>query len=348
MDPTEQWVYYSAINPTPTERQLFRVRLRDGRVQRISSEPGFHSISMAPNAATYLDVYSRNGVPPVYRLHDANGAVIRVLEDNADVAARVAESGATPPNFFGFITSDGVRLNGWMMRPPGFDPMQKYPVLLYVYGGPGSQTVTDSWGGSRYLWHQALAAQGYIVVSVDNRGTGGRGRDFKNLVYQKLGEWEANDQIEAARHLASLPYVDAERIGIWGWSYGGYLTALTLMQGGELFAAGVAVAPVTDWRLYDTIYTERFMRTPQENPEGYDASAPLNHVEGLASEFLLIHGSADDNVHFQNSVALAEALQRAGKQFDFMMYPNQNHSIGAQGAPLHLFTLITDWLNENL
>lgn len=348
VDPTEQWVYYSAINPTPTERQLFRVRLRDGRVQRISSEPGFHSISMAPNAATYLDVYSRNGVPPVYRLHDANGAVIRVLEDNADVAARVAESGATPPNFFGFITSDGVRLNGWMMRPPGFDPMQKYPVLLYVYGGPGSQTVTDSWGGSRYLWHQALAAQGYIVVSVDNRGTGGRGRDFKNLVYQKLGEWEANDQIEAARHLASLPYVDAERIGIWGWSYGGYLTALTLMQGGELFAAGVAVAPVTDWRLYDTIYTERFMRTPQENPEGYDASAPLNHVEGLASEFLLIHGSADDNVHFQNSVVLAEALQRAGKQFDFMMYPNQNHSIGAQGAPLHLFTLITDWLNENL
>lgn len=348
VDASEQWVYYTAINPTPTERQLFRVRLRDGRIQRISTEPGVHSISMAPDASAYLDVYSRNGIPPVYRLHDANGGVLRVLEDNSEVARRIAETGATRPTFFGFITSDGVRLNGWMIRPPDFDPLQQYPVLLYVYGGPGSQTVTDAWGGSRYLWHQALAAQGYIVVSVDNRGTGGRGRDFKNLVYRKLGEWEANDQIEAARYLGTLPYVDENRIGIWGWSYGGYLTALTLMQGGDLFAAGVAVAPVTDWRLYDTIYTERFMLTPQENPEGYDASAPLNHVDKLTSDFLLIHGTADDNVHFQNSVLLAEALQRAGKQFDFMMYPGQNHSIAARGAPLHLFTLMTDWLRENL
>lgn len=348
MDAKEEWVYFTAINPTPAERHFFRARLSDGRLQRISTEPGTHSVQMSPDGSTYLDTYSRNGVPPVYRLHRADGTLIRVLEDNADVASRLAETGARPPSFFSFITSDGVRLNGWMIRPPHFDPAGRYPALLYVYGGPGSQTVTDAWGGNRYLWHQALAAEGYIVVSVDNRGTGGRGRDFKNLVHQDLGAWEARDQIAAARYLAGLPYVDRDRIGIWGWSYGGYLTALALMQGSEYLTAGISVAPVTDWRLYDTIYTERFMRTPAENPDGYARSAPLNHVENLSADFLLIHGTGDDNVHFQNSVLLAQRLQEARKQFDFMLYPNQNHSIGAGTGPIHLYTLMTDWLREHL
>ena len=348
VDAQEEWVYFTAINPTPAERQFFRARLSDGRLQRISTEPGAHSVRMSPDGSTYLDIYSRNGVPPVYRLHRADGTLIRVLEDNADVAARLTEAGARPPSFFSFITSDGVRLNGWMIRPPDFDPTRRYPTLLYAYGGPGSQTVTDAWGGSRYLWHQALAAQGYIVASVDNRGTGGRGRDFKNLVYQDLGAWEARDQIAAARYLAGLPYVQQDRIGIWGWSYGGYLAALALMQGSEYLAAGISVAPVTDWHLYDTIYTERYMRTPGENPDGYARSAPLNHVDNLTADFLLVHGTGDDNVHFQNSVLLAQRLQEARKQFDFMLYPNQNHAIGSGTGPVHLFTLLTDWLREHL
>src|SRR5690606_2347521 len=242
----------------------------------------------------------------------------------------------------------GVRLNGWMIRPGGFDPTQRYPVLLYVYGGPGHQSVTDAWQGTRYLWHQSLAAQGYIVASVDNRGTGGRGRDFKNLVHLDLGKWEASDQMEAARYFAGLPYVDRTRIGIWGWSYGGYLTALTLMKGGDLFRAGMSVAPVTDWRLYDTIYTERYMSTPAANPEGYADSAPLDHVTGLASDFLLVHGTGDDNVHAQNSLMLADRLQAAGKQFDFMLYPKQTHSISDGNAQIHLYTLLSEWVREHL
>ena len=348
LDEDEEWVYFTAINPTPAERQLFRARLEDGRLQRISTEPGTHSINMAPDAATYLDVYSRNGLPPVSRLHESDGELIRVLEDNARVADNLAVAGAVAPSFFSFITSDGVRLNGWMIRPPGFDPSASYPVLLYAYGGPGSQSVTDNWQGTRYLWHQALAAQGYIVASVDNRGTGGRGRDFKNLVYRNLGHWEANDQVEAARYLAGLGYVDASRIGIWGWSYGGYLSALTLMKGGGLFRAGIAVAPVTDWHLYDTVYTERYMRTPQDNPEGYRESAPLMHAAGLQSDFLLVHGTGDDNVHFQNSVMLADRLQAENKQFEFMLYPNRTHSISGGNTQLHLYTLLTRWVKEHL
>lgn len=293
-------------------------------------------------------MYSRNGLPPIYRLHAADGKLIRILEDNARVADNLAVANAVAPEFFSFITSDGVRLNGWIIRPPGFDATHHYPVLLYAYGGPGSQTVTDSWQGTRYLWHQSLAAQGYIVASVDNRGTGGRGRDFKNLVHLNLGHWEANDQIEAARYFAGLPYVDASRIGIWGWSYGGYLSALTLMKGGDLLRAGMAVAPVVDWRLYDTIYTERYMLTPEENPDGYSESAPLRYVEGLSSDFLLVHGTGDDNVHFQNSVQLASGLQGAKKQFDFMLYPGQTHSIAAGTGPIHVFTLLSEWVQEHL
>jgi dipeptidyl-peptidase-4 len=344
----QDWVFFTALNPTPAERQFFRARIDDGRIQRLSTQPGTHEVDLAPDGSTYLDVYSRNGYPPVSRLHSSDGKLIRVLEDNSRVADNLALANAVPPSFFSFITSDGVRLNGWMIRPPDFDQTRRYPVLIYAYGGPGSQTATDSWQGTRYLWHQSLAAQGYIVASVDNRGTGGRGRDFKNLVHLNLGRWEANDQVEAARHLGGLPYVDASRIGIWGWSYGGYLTALTLMKGGELFRAGMAVAPVVDWRLYDTIYTERYMLTPAENPDGYRESAPLAHAAGLVSDFLLVHGSGDDNVHFQNSVMLAARLQAEKKQFDFMMYPGQTHSISAGTAPIHLFTMLSDWVLEHL
>ena len=346
VDERNGWVYFTAANPSPMERQLFRVGL-DGRgMRRISSEPGTHGVRFSPDRSVYLDVYSRHGVPPVYRLHSADGRPIRVLEGNEAVAGRLR---ALPqPEFFSFTTSDGVRLNAWMLKPKGFDPAKRYPVMMYAYGGPGSQAVLDVWQGSRYLWHQLLADRGYLVVSVDNRGTGGRGRDFERQVYLRLGTLEPRDQVETARHLAALPYVDGRRIGLWGWSYGGYLTALSLMQGGDVFRAGISVAPVTDWSLYDTIYTERFMRTPQENPRGYELSAPSRLAARLESEFLLVHGTGDDNVHFQNTTQLAERLQAAGKQFQMMIYPNRTHSISGRDTQVHLYNLMTDWVLERL
>ena len=346
VDEEDGWVYFTAAVPTPMERHVHRVRL-DGRgLERLSETPGTHHAELSADGEYYIDQLSRAGVPPSAALHTAAGERVRVLAENARVAARLDGFGLRKPEFFRFDTSDGVTLNGYLIRPPDFDPAKRYPVLMYVYGGPGSQTVTDAWGGSRYLWHQVLASRGYLVASVDNRGTGGRGSAFKKVTYLNLGRWEVHDQVEAARHLATLPFVDPARIGIWGWSYGGYLAALALFQAGDLFDAGISVAPVTAWNLYDTIYTERFLRTPQENPEGYRAGAPLEYADRLESEFLLIHGTGDDNVHAQNSLRLVAALQRAGKQFDFMLYPNQTHSIAQ--SQRHLYTLMTEWVEENL
>lgn len=348
VDEANGWVYFQAARPTPMERQVYRVRLDGSRMEQLSAEPGWHDIDLSPDRGYYVDIHSRAGVPPVTRLHTANGRLVRELVNNQELAARLAAQRLRPPEFFRFRTSDGVELNGYFIKPPDFDASRKYPVLMYVYGGPGSQTVVDSWGGSRYLWHQLLAQRGVIVVSVDNRGTGGRGRAFKKVTYLNLGKWEVHDQIEAARYLASLPYVEPGRIGIWGWSYGGYMTALTMTKGGNLFRAGISVAPVTDWRLYDTIYTERFMRTPEENPEGYRESAPASHAAGLTGALLLVHGTGDDNVHPQNTIQLANALQRAGKQFSLMLYPNRTHSISGGDTMVHLFTMMTDWVRERL
>jgi dipeptidyl-peptidase-4 len=235
-----------------------------------------------------------------------------------------------------------------MIKPPDFDPEMKYPVLMYVYGGPGSQTVRNSWG-RRSLWHKMLAQKGIIIVSVDNRGTGFRGEEFKKMTYLQLGRFETIDQIAAARYLGALPYVDSQRIGIWGWSYGGFMALSCLMKGAEEFCMGIAVAPVTNWRYYDNIYTERFMRTPQENPGGYDENSPIHHVDQLKGNLLLIHGTADDNVHLQNSMDLTTALVNAGKSFDMKIYPNSNHGIytGAH-TTLHLYTQLTDYIMDNL
>ncbi|HEX9935475.1 MAG TPA: alpha/beta fold hydrolase [Longimicrobium sp.] len=340
-------VYFSATEQGPAQRHLYRVRLDGGAPERLTREPGTHSVQLSAETPYYLDTWSRAGTPPVIRLHRTDGTLVRTLVENAPARQQLERAGTTPVEFFNFRTSTGTQLNGWMIKPANFDPSRKYPVLLYVYGGPGSQTVTDAWGGSRYLWHQLLAQQGYIVVSVDNRGTGARGRDFKKQVYLNLGAMEAADQIETARWMAQQPYVDASRIGIWGWSYGGYVTAFTLMQEGSPFKAGIAVAPVADWRLYDTIYTERFMRTPQENPQGYDRGSPVKHAARLRAKMLVVHGTGDDNVHFQNSTQLVDALQAANKQFDFMMYPDRNHGI-AGGRSVHLYTMMTNWVKENL
>lgn len=348
VDEDDGWVYFSATERSPMERHLYRIRLDGSGMERITREPGTHGITMAPGGEHFIDVYSTIEKPPVTRLHRADGTLVRVLRENEGVERRLEQANVRTPEFFQFETGDGVTLNGWMIMPPDFDESRRYPVMMYVYGGPGSQTVTNGWGGVRYLWHQLLAERGYIVASIDNRGTGGRGRDFTKIVYRNLGDWETRDQIAGARHLASLPYVDADRVGIWGWSYGGYMTALALMKGGDVFRAGVSVAPVTDWRLYDTIYTERFMQTPELNPEGYRESAPTEHAEGLEGELLLVHGTGDDNVHYQNTVQLVDALIAADKQFDFMIYPNRTHSIAGGNTRVHLFRMMTDWVLENL
>ena len=247
-----------------------------------------------------------------------------------------------------FETTEGINLNGWIMKPHNFDESKEYPVFMYLYGGPGSQQVTDAWGGSNFLWYQMLTQQGYIVACVDNRGTGARGAEFKKCTYQQLGKLETQDQIEANKYLASLPYVDSSRIGIFGWSYGGYMSSLCLLKGAEDFKMAIAVAPVTNWRYYDTIYTERYMRTPQENASGYDDNSPINHVEKLKGKYLLVHGSADDNVHYQNTMEMVNAMVNANKQFDLFIYPNKNHGIYGGYTRLHLFTKMTNFIKENL
>jgi dipeptidyl-peptidase-4 len=345
---TDSHVYFTA-SPRPLGTQVMRVSLDGGGVETLSRGEGSHSANVGPGGLFMVGTYSSAGQPARTALFDGEGNEVRELVDNARLRQTLASTGLQEPEFFTFQASDGLELNGWMIKPADFDENREYPVLMYVYGGPGSQTVTDSWGGTRYMWHQLLAERGYIVASIDNRGTGARGRDFqKNWTYQQLGKWETSDQIDGARYLGSLPYVDADRIGIWGWSYGGFMTLSALMQGGDLFAAGVSVAPVTSWRFYDTIYTERYMRTPQVNASGYDDNSPLNMADGMTGSLLLIHGTGDDNVHFQNTTQMVDALQEAGKQFEFMMYPNRTHSISGSYTTPHLYTLMLDWLAENL
>jgi dipeptidyl-peptidase-4 len=336
-------IWFTSSEASPLERQLYSIGI-DGRGRRrITRDTGWHAAELAPDARHLVDTWSRAGAPPVVRIITADGRTVRVIEDNAEVAARIAQLNLQTPEFFSFTTTDGVALNGWLIKPPDFDATRRHPVLMYVYGGPNSQTVTDAWGGSRYLWHQLLAQHGFVVASIDNRGTGARGRDFRKVTFLQLGKWETHDQIEAARWLAARTWADPERIGIWGWSYGGFMTTLSMMNG-DPFRAGVAVAPVTDWRLYDTVYTERFMRTPRTNPEGYDANSPLLRADRLDGRLLLIHGTGDDNVHIQNTVRLADALQAAGKPFDLMVYPNRTHSITGGNTSVHLFNTMTDWV----
>jgi dipeptidyl-peptidase-4 len=247
------------------------------------------------------------------------------------------------------VTTDSSEydLNAWMITPPGFDENRTYPLFMYVYGGPGSQVVTDSWD-SNMAWFQMLAQKGYVVAAVDNRGTGARGEHFKKITYGRLGKFETIDQIEAARFMADKSYIDENHIGIFGWSYGGYLSSNCLFIGNEVFSTAVAVAPVVNWRFYDTIYTERYMGLPKDNPEGYDAYSPVNHGEKLKGNFLLVHGTGDDNVHFQNSIVLAEKLTEANKQFEMQIYPDKDHGIYGGNTRLHLYTRITDFLQENL
>jgi len=350
----QKLVYYQSAESSPLNRDLFKVNLK-GKKTKISIKDGTNSASFSKNFKYYINNYSTSGVPPVYTVNMSNGKEVRVIENNNALREKLAEYKIVKPEFFTFGTpeiklpdSSVVELNAWKILPYDFDPEKEYPVLLSIYGGPGSQEVRNSWGGFNYMWFEMLAENGIIVVAVDNRGTGARGEVFKKMTYLELGKYETLDYIETAKYLGNLPYVSKERIGIFGWSYGGFMSSNALFQGADYFNTAIAVAPVTNWRYYDNIYTERFMRKPKDNPDGYDNNSPINHVDKLKGNYLLIHGGADDNVHSQNSMDLFSALVKADKQFDFMLYPNKNHSIYGGNTRYHLFKKMTDFLYEHL
>ncbi|MEX2335940.1 MAG: S9 family peptidase, partial [Fulvivirga sp.] len=342
-------VYYTSNEASPLERNFYSIGINGKNKKLLTPEEGVHRIDISNDQKYYIDYYSNFSQPQIVTLYKTAGnKKIKVLEDNTELQAISDDYGLQPKEFFSFKTVDGTSLNGYMLKPADFDEKTAYSLLIYQYSGPGSQNVLNSWAGSHYFWHQMLAQKGYIVAVIDVRGTGGRGAAFTKMTYKQLGKYEVEDIIAGAKYLGSQPYIDEDRIGIWGWSYGGYMSALSLFKGFDLFKAAIAVAPVTNWRYYDTIYTERYMGMPQENPSGYDDNSPTSHVNKLKGNFLLIHGTGDDNVHFQNAVVLQNALIAAGKQFDSFYYPDRAHAIYKDNARIHLFTLMTDWVLENL
>jgi dipeptidyl-peptidase 4 len=353
VDEKTGWLYYIASPQHPAQRYLYRSRLNGkGTPERLSprNEPGTHAYDRAPNFRYALQTYSSFGNPPVIRLvRLPEHQVIRTLVDNAGLRRRVAALRRGPAEFFTIPAEDGTRMPAYLMRPADFDSTRKYPLLFHVYGGPGSSTVNDSWGGY-YLWHLMLTQRGYLVASVDNHGTPAPlGRRWRKAIYGQLGVVESMDQATAARTLAQRPYVDAGRIGIWGWSYGGFMSLNGLFRHPDLYRTGVVVSPVTHWSLYDNVYTERFNGLPDQNQAGYDRGSPLTYVNGLRGNLLLVHGSGDDNVHFQNSEMLINALVAANKPFTMMEYPNRTHCIcQGRNTQLHLFELISRYLDQNL
>ncbi|MFK7921943.1 MAG: S9 family peptidase [Bacteroidia bacterium] len=348
VDEANNKLYYLSSETSPLERQLFVVGLDGKKKKQLTEVAGMHSVTASSAFNYFTDSYSSTTEPGVTRLLNAKGKTVEVLEENKKLKGKLAKLDMAPPSFFDFDTEDGTKLNGWMIKPTNFVASKQYPVLMFVYGGPGSQTVKNEFGSFNYMWYQMLAQNGYIVVSVDNRGTGARGRDFRTSTYPELGKYETMDQISAAKYLGRQSYIDGERIGIWGWSYGGYMTSLCMTKGDGLFKMGIAVAPVTTWRFYDSIYTERYLKTPQLNAEGYDENSPLNFADQLQGKFLLVHGTGDDNVHYQNSMEMVTALVDANKQFDSFFYPNKNHGIYGGYTRYHLYNKMTEFILTNL
>lgn len=349
VDEQNGFVYVSAAAPTPMERNVYRVSLAGGPMTRVTKETGTHAVSISPDARYAVDIFTTINSPAVatlYALPSMN--VIRVLQDNAALKSRLAQLDVKPAVFMKVPMPDGTVLDAYRIAPPDFDSTRKYPVLMYVYGGPANPQVNDAWGGTRGLWHRSMAQQGYVVMVVDNRGAAWRGRDFRKTTQLRLGLKESQDQIDAARWIGRQSWGDAKRIGIWGWSFGGSMTFLSAARGGDVFKAALVVAPVTDWGLYDTIYTERFMWTPQENADGYRASSPQNFVSTLTARTLLVHGTGDDNVHPQNTMQLANKLEAANKPFYMLLYPNRTHSISGGNTSVHLFNSFTRFILENL
>lgn len=349
VDQKAKLIYYLSNESHTLNRDLYVINFDGKKKKMLSSGTGWNSVTFSSNAKYYRNTYSDKSTPAIYTVNKADGKQLRVLEDNERLKMRMKEYGFAPKELFTFTTNEGVSLNGWMLKPLDFDANKKYPVLMYVYGGPTSQEVENSYSRAMdFAWYQLLAQHGYIVVCVDGRGTNARGDEFRKCVYKNMGHYEAIDQIATAKYLKTLPYVDPDRVGIWGWSFGGYLSALSAFKSGKTFKMAISVAPVTNWRYYDNIYTERFLQTPQENPDGYDQNSPIAFAKDLDTKYLLIHGTADDNVHFQNAMDLVTALNKAGKQYDQFFYPNKNHFILGGNTRAHLYTKLTNYILENL
>jgi dipeptidyl-peptidase-4 len=346
VDPQTNTVFYVAADESPLRRNIYKINIDKGRPEKLSSKPGYNTASFSKNGKYFVNRWTDLHTPTEISLYDANGKMIRLLEDNADVAQRVVEAGLPRKEFITVPAADGItQLNGWILKPANFDPSKKYPLVMIQYGGPNSQQVADRYGVD---WEYALLNEGFVVACVDGRGTAARGEEFRKQIYLNLGIKEADDQVMAARHLGNLPYIDKNCIGIWGWSYGGYNVLMSMSRGKGIFKAGVAIAPVSDWRFYDTVYAERYMRTPQQNPSGYDNGSAVKLAGSLQGNLLLIHGTADDNVHFQHTIEYARALIAADKPFDMFVFPDKDHSIYGGNARTYLYKKVIDFYKKNL
>jgi len=341
-------VFYQSTENGSINRDVYSIKINGKDKARLTENDGTNSASFSADFSLFILTFSNANTPPSYTLcNTKDGNQLRLIKDNSELSKKL-KSYVLSPKEFSTININGNELNMYVIKPVDIDANKKYPLFMYQYSGPGSQTVSNSWIGSNDYWHQMLAQEGYIIACVDGRGTGLKGRDFKKMTQNELGKFEVIDQIDAAKKLGALPYIDATRIGIWGWSYGGFMSSNALFQGADVFSFAIAVAPVSSWRFYDTIYTERYMLTPQENPSGYDENSPISHVDKLKGKFLLVHGSADDNVHVQNSTRLIEKLVQANKDFDWAIYPDKNHGIYGGNTRLHLYNKMTKFIKNNL
>ena len=331
-----------------TNRVVSKINIKTGKKQIVSELNGTNSADFSKSFQYFINTHSSAEQPNTYTLRDFNGKTLRELQNNNSALKKLQSDGFVNKEFFQIPNKNGDQMYAWMIKPKDFSPNKKYPVLMYQYSGPGSQQVSNAWDGRNTIWFNLLAQKGYIVLCVDGRGTGYRGTKYKKVTYKNLGKYEIEDQIAAAQWMGSQSYVDAGRIGIFGWSFGGYMASLAMTKGADVFKVGIAVAPVTTWRYYDTIYTERYLQTPQENPQGYDENSPINFADLMKGKFLLIHGTADDNVHYQNAVEMAEALIQKNKEFEFMTYPDKNHGIYGGNTRLHLYQKMTNFILNNL
>ena len=349
LDEKSGTIFYQSVENGSINRDIYSVKLNGSGKKRLSTQTGTNSATFSPNFEYYINTFSSATTPAVYSLNEAkSGKEVQSIKKNEALLSKLAKYDLPSKEFFELTTEKGNKLNAWMIKPKDFDPNKKYPVLMFQYSGPGSQEVSNNWLDPNDMWYMMLSQQGYIVACVDGRGTGFKGADFKKVTYKDLGNLEVVDQIDAAKTIGKYKYVDNSRIGIWGWSYGGFMSSNCILKGNDVFKMAIAVAPVTNWRFYDSVYTERFLQTPAENASGYDENSPINHVSKLKGKYLLIHGTADDNVHVQNTMLMVEALVQANKQFDWAIYPDKNHGIYGGKTRLQLYTKMTNFIKDNL
>lgn len=348
-DEKNQKVFYQSTENGSINRDVYSINSNGKNKLRLTKSNGTNDATFSPNFQCFINTFSSISQPDIFTLNETkSGKSIQIIENNEGLLSKLKTYNLPQKEFFVLKTEKGNELNAWIMKPTDFDSTKKYPLFMTQYSGPGSQEVKNEWGSYNDYWFAMLTQKGYIIACVDGRGTGFKGTDFKKVTYKELGKYEVEDQIDAAKEFGKYAYIDKSRIGIWGWSYGGFMASNCILKGNDIFKMAIAVAPVTNWRFYDTIYTERYMQTPQENPSGYDDNSPINFAEKLKGKYLLIHGSADDNVHVQNSMQMIEALIQKNKQFDSQLYPDKNHGIYGGKTRIQLFNKMTTFIENNL